>query len=140
MAKKKPVALPKFVPFRDDSISVVMSDAPAIVARIVHYTPGKRVPRPWDQPFRAATHAGLIDPEQEAWCLLWNDGIPGSAHPDALTATAAACDQYPQWETAVYGRSPRPPYPAIRPSTSKTSRPISVPTGGQKGWMHRRPR
>lgn len=39
-AKKKAPAVPKFVPFREDSIAVVMSDAPATIGRIVHYTPG----------------------------------------------------------------------------------------------------
>lgn len=83
----KKAAVPKFVPFRADSIAVSMPDAPATTGGIVHYTPG--LSQPWNQRFWAAAHAGLIDPEQEAWCLLRLDPAPGSAHSDALAATAA---------------------------------------------------
>ncbi len=55
MAKRKAVSVPKFVPFRDDAIAVVMSDAPATVGRIVHYTPGKTVSRSGRQQFWTAS-------------------------------------------------------------------------------------
>ncbi|UQA91463.1 hypothetical protein [Streptomyces halobius] len=106
----------------------------------MRYVPGMKVPQLYRQQFWAAARAGAIDPEQEAWCLVWMDHLPASAHPDAMAATAAACDQYPEWEKAAYGQSPRPKYLPSSPSLPGARRPISTPTGGQKGWMSRRPR
>ncbi|MFI2077569.1 hypothetical protein [Streptomyces triculaminicus] len=94
MAQKKSV--PTLTPFRADAIAVSMPDAPATIGQIMHYLPGMKVTQPYRQQFWAAVHADAIDPEQEAWCLVWIHHPPASAHPNAMAATAAACDQYPE--------------------------------------------
>ncbi|WP_030267670.1 hypothetical protein [Streptomyces violens] len=106
MAKEKSV--PTFVPFRADAIAVSMPDSSSTIGRIMHYVPGMKVTQSYRQQFWAAVHAGTIDPEKEAWCLVWMHHLPVSAHPDAMAATTVACAPYPEWEKAVYGQSPRP--------------------------------